>query len=111
MKLTSSGRTLEAAMTRSPSFSRSSSSINTTMRPARMSSSSSGMVFSGDEFGMASVLDGCGARLERLGQALQVARDQVDLEVDHVAGAQVTERRYVERVRYQADRKATAIHR
>ena len=38
MKLTSSARTCAAAMTRSPSFSRSSSSISTTMRPRRSSS-------------------------------------------------------------------------
>ena len=44
MKLTSSGRTICAAITRSPSFSRSSSSRITTMRPARMSSRMSGMV-------------------------------------------------------------------
>ena len=47
MKLMSSGRTICAAMTRSPSFSRSSSSRITTMRPARMSSRISGMVLKG----------------------------------------------------------------
>src|SRR4051812_23531530 len=45
MKLTSSGRTWVAAMTRSPSFSRSSSSMITTMRPWRMSSRISSVVF------------------------------------------------------------------
>ena len=47
MKLTSSARTFCAAMMRSPSFSRSSSSMITTMRPAAMSVRISSMLFSG----------------------------------------------------------------
>jgi len=41
MKATSSGRHSWAAMTRSPSFSRSSSSMTMTMRPRRISSTAS----------------------------------------------------------------------
>ena len=44
MKLTASGVTNSAAMVRSPSFSRSSSSTTTTMRPAFISSRASSMV-------------------------------------------------------------------
>ena len=43
MKLMISGVTFSAAMVRSPSFSRSSSSTTTSMRPARISSMASGM--------------------------------------------------------------------
>ena len=43
MKLMISGVTFSAAMVRSPSFSRSSSSTTTSMRPARVSSIASGM--------------------------------------------------------------------
>src|SRR5579871_281336 len=43
MKLMSSGRTHAAAITRSPSFSRSSSSMITTIRPARISARTSSM--------------------------------------------------------------------
>ena len=43
MKLIASGVMASAAMVRSPSFSRSSSSTTTSMRPARKSSSASGM--------------------------------------------------------------------
>ena len=44
IKLISSGRTWVAAITKSPSFSRSSSSIKTTILPARMSSIISAVV-------------------------------------------------------------------
>jgi hypothetical protein len=43
MKLTASGVTRSAARVRSPSFSRSSSSMTMTIRPARMSSMASSM--------------------------------------------------------------------
>ncbi len=94
MKLMSSGRTLEAAMTRSPSFSRSSSSISTTMRPARMSSSNSGIVFNCGFLVIGSFPNGGGGHavngviVKRLRQALEVARDQVDLQVDGISGLQ-----------------------
>ena len=44
MKLMTSGVTFSAAIVRSPSFSRSSSSTTTTILPARMSSMASGML-------------------------------------------------------------------
>ncbi len=47
MKLTASGVTFSAAMQRSPSFSRSSSSTRMTILPCRMSSRASGMVARG----------------------------------------------------------------
>ena len=47
MKLTASGVTNCAAMVRSPSFSRSSSSTTTTKRPARISSIASSIVANG----------------------------------------------------------------
>src|SRR5207245_599587 len=53
MKLMASGVTLSAAMARSPSFSRSSSSTRTTMRPWRMSSTASSTVA---KLGRASVI-------------------------------------------------------
>ena len=46
MKLTSSARTFVAAMTRSPSFSRSSSSRMTTISPARIAATMSSVEFS-----------------------------------------------------------------
>ena len=48
MKLIASGVTYSAAITRSPSFSRSGESTTTTMRPARISSSASSTVANGD---------------------------------------------------------------
>ena len=50
MKLMASGVMHSAAMVRSPSFSRSSSSTTTSMRPARSSSIASGMVANGITF-------------------------------------------------------------
>jgi hypothetical protein len=47
MKLIASGVTFSAAMARSPSFSRSSSSTRTIMRPARMSSNASSTLAKG----------------------------------------------------------------
>jgi hypothetical protein len=47
MKLMTSGVTCWAAMVRSPSFSRSSSSTTTTIRPARKSAIASGMELNG----------------------------------------------------------------
>src|SRR5437764_1950286 len=75
MKAIHSGVTISAAMARSPSFSRSSSSTMMTGRPALNSSIASGMVASG----IACLFN------TRLGtpayQALQVAGDDVRLEV------------------------------
>jgi hypothetical protein len=48
MNAIASGVTFSAAMIRSPSFSRSASSTTITTRPARMSSTASGIVANGD---------------------------------------------------------------
>src|SRR5690348_744391 len=108
MKLTSSARTLSAAMIRSPSFSRSSSSSITTMRPAAISSSSSGMVAKA-----MSLLPGCE-------QSLDVARQQVDFEIHAIADPAIAERGLLDRMRNQVhaetrtirriDRQADAVH-
>src|SRR5690348_2976189 len=99
MKLTSSARTLSAAMIRSPSFSRSSSSSITTMRPAAISSSSSGMVAKA-----MSLLPGCE-------QSLDVARRHVDFEIHAIADSAIAERGLLERVRDQVHAEAHTFHR
>src|SRR5712692_9592107 len=73
MKAMSAGVTFSAAMVRSPSFSRSSSSHTITMRPARMSSSASSMVANGRS---ANPL---------LHEPLHVLGDHVHFNVDSVA--------------------------
>jgi hypothetical protein len=56
MKFTASGVARSAAIRRSPSFSRSSSSTTITMRPARISCTASSMVV--NSFGLASLTVG-----------------------------------------------------
>ncbi len=58
MKLIASGVTLSAARTRSPSFSRCSSSTSTTMRPARSSAMASSMGANSSALGMVRFRDG-----------------------------------------------------
>ena len=102
MKLTASGVANWAAITRSPSFSRS------------------GVVDDDDELAVADVVDRLVDRRER-GRAghrshrsmlaaghepLDVFCEDVDLEVDRVAGRQRAEGRHRERVRDQRDREA-----
>src|SRR5436190_14001560 len=70
MKLIASGVTNWAAMTRSPSFSRSSSSTTTTIRPAAMSSRASSMV-----------ANSISVRLVG-NELLQVLREHVDFQID-----------------------------
>src|SRR6056297_3946436 len=95
MKLISAGRTMLAAMIRSPSFSRSSSSSMTTMRPWRMSSR------------IVSIASNCmaysGSRLPLVQQAFEVAGDQVDLQVDRVSRTESPQRRDLQRVRDQVE--------
>src|SRR3954469_19025332 len=90
MKLIASGVAICAGMTRSPSFSRSSSSTRMNIRPLRASSISS----SGEErkpcFRRPSSLARSGFGTERL-HALQIAGEHVDLEIDLGAGTQVAE--------------------
>ena len=91
----------------SPSFSRFSSSATMTGRPARSASRASGIVerliaeppsFDGcwrSESGLAE--RGCGRSRERK-QTLHVARQDVGLEVDVVAGGEAAEGRRLERL-------------
>src|ERR1700712_4127527 len=92
MKLIASGVANCAGTTRSPSFSRSSSSTRMNIRPLRASS----IISSGEErkpcFKRAKptlVLSAFGTK--RL-HALQVAGKHVDLEIDLLAGAKIAER-------------------
>src|SRR5450631_469826 len=101
MKLTSSGRTQAAGMTRSPSFSRSSSSMMTAILPWRRSPRISSIVLNPD---IVLVLASGGGHEPR-----QVARDHVDFHVDAVAGAQFTERRRLVRVGNDIDTEFAAI--
>src|SRR5215470_942769 len=115
MKLIASGVTFSAAIVRSPSFSRSSSSTTTTMRPARMSSIASGTVLNG-------VLD-MGVTLPAgfAEEPLHVLRDHVDLEVDRPARAGLTQAGVLKCIRDQrhpekpggqaGDRQRHAVHR
>ena len=99
MKLTASAVTCWAAITRSPSFSRSSSSTRITMRPARMSAtmSSIGEMATGGKAVIQRLSQKRGGWLGSAGHrpghrrtehALHVARDQVDFQVDTRARAQ-----------------------
>ena len=122
MKFTASGVTNCAAIVRSPSFSRSSSSTTTTNRPARISSiasstdektvlGASALIVSSypelSECVSRSGSSGCQPRLE---QALDVLREDVDLEVDALARAtRRRERRLGERVRDQRDAECIVV--
>src|SRR5690554_3454474 len=116
MKLISSARQASAAMIRSPSFSRSSSSIKMTILPARMSSTSSSTVFSFIRpsrarcsglqkavFGEkchADAATGTGfGGLVTQQQALQVAGNHVHLEVHPGTGLIVTHDGFLQGVR------------
>src|SRR3954453_1079175 len=93
MKLIASGVTNCAAMTRSPSFSRSSSSTTTTILPLAMSSRASSMV--------ANLIS---VRLVG-NELLQVLGENVDLEVDGSPLPRPAERRPLQRLRDQRDRE------
>src|SRR5690606_26161620 len=98
MKASRSGVTASAARTRSPSFSRSSSSTRITGRPALSSATSSGTSASPGRR-VASGMAGLPQRQD----PLDVLGQHVGLEVHAVAGAQAGQRRDLERVRYQRD--------
>src|SRR5207342_2313876 len=100
MKLMSPGRTSSAGMMRSPSFSRSSSSTITTMRPARSSSSNSGMLANVDSVLMGVLLGE---------QAFDVAGEHVDFQVDCIARLRVGEGGVREGVRDERDFEAAVI--
>src|SRR3990170_2022397 len=100
MKFIASGVTFSAAIVRSPSFSRSSSSTTTSMRPARKSSRASGIVD-----GMAGGLPSEPAGRQ---QALDVLGDYVDLEVDEAARPGVPQVRHLESIGDERDREGSA---
>src|SRR3954471_5976644 len=107
MKLMSLAVTNSAAITRSPSFSRSSSSTTTTILPAAMSSNASSMVE-----------NLISARVGN--ELLHVFREDVNLEVDLAAGLGLPQRRPLQRLRDErhgepvvadlADRQRDAVH-
>src|SRR5947209_7806994 len=107
MKLIASGVANCAATTRSPSFSRSGASTTTTKRPCRMSSIASSTVANGvtsrRTLIRAIVAPSPGD------QALDVLRQDVDLEVDGGPGLQAGERRRGERVRDERDLDALVV--
>src|SRR4051794_30609773 len=92
MKLIASGVMNCAAMTRSPSFSRSSSSTTTTIRPEAMSSRAS------------SIVANCTSA--RVGnELLQIFGEDVHLEIDGSPLPCATQRRALQRLRDQRDRE------
>src|SRR5437762_8054432 len=97
MKLIASGVANCAAIVRSPSFSRAAASTTTTNFPARMSSIASSTLANGACFSRAvairRIVPGLPCR-----QALDVLREDVDLEVDVVAGLDRAKRGRLERV-------------
>src|SRR5256886_1140555 len=109
MKLIASGVANCAATTRSPSFSRSGASTTTTKRPCRMSSSASSTVANGVT-SRRTLIEAIVARSPGE-QALDVLRQDVDLEVDGGAGAEVGERGRGERVRDERDLEAFVAER
>src|SRR5262245_28817843 len=108
MKFTSSARACSAARMRSPSFSRSSSSMMTTMRPARMSVRMSSMVSS---FMASLPLPAAGRVLHFMHpRALDVSRHEIDFEVHPRAHAVVLQHSHGERMRDDVDAKPGALH-
>src|SRR3954447_13260188 len=99
MKLIASGVMNCAAITRSPSFSRSSSSHTTTMRPARMSS-----MASSTELKTRSDTD-------MRDQPLYVLRQHVDLQVDRGPLGGGAEIGALERLRNQRDLESPLVER
>src|SRR5687767_3939714 len=111
MKLMASGVILSAAIVRSPSFSRSSSSTTITIFPARIAPTASSMEANGPRrrapfairiFGFFVFISA-----RALEHALQVADhvlpDHVALEVHAVSGSEESQRRVFPRMRHQHD--------
>src|SRR5690349_1999071 len=107
MKLIASGVANCAAIVRSPSFSRFSSSQTTTIRPRRTSSMASSMVEKGPAASASAgvVADSglCIVPPKALHEPFRVARDQVDLEVHGIPFGEVPQGRAVEGLRDQRD--------
>src|SRR5258708_28798436 len=98
MKLMISGVTFSAAIVRSPSFSRSSSSTTTTIFPSRMSSIASGMLVNGIMGPQARSARSAGAlparplaAAARGQEPFHVLRDHVHLQVHGVTDPRVPE--------------------
>src|SRR5512143_3801583 len=118
MKLTSSARTLVAAMIRSPSFSRSSSSRITTISPAPTAATMSSIESSPDQavsvvtrvtmFLQESQIDALVAL--SLHEPLQIAGQQVHLNINSRAGPVVADHGLLLRVRDDVDRKTRPAH-
>src|SRR5439155_8225569 len=115
MKATASGVTVSAAIVRSPSFSRSSSSTTMTIRPRRISSTASSIVVNG---GSGDTTRGSGVTRRRFwvaislksrsaaiafGDALHVFGDDVDLDVHRISWPQRAERGPLGGVRDERD--------
>src|SRR5580700_7745841 len=100
MKFTSWGRTESAAMIRSPSFSRSSSSMITAILPWRRSSRISSMVLNADIDG--SLFGFCH-------EPLQIAGNHVDFDVDAVVDFQLAQRGDLQRMGNDIDVEAAAV--
>src|ERR1051326_5869517 len=107
MKAISAGVAFSAAIVRSPSFSRSSSSQTTTIRPARNSSSASSMVANGSG---KPVL----ARSARplLDESLHVFGDHVYFDVDGITNLLESKGGELSRVGNEGDaeRRGVAVH-
>src|ERR1700683_4983625 len=99
MKLTSWDRTHSAAMIRSPSFSRSSSSMITAIFPRRRSSRISSIVLNADIDGLL---------FSFWHEPLQIAGNHVDFDVDAVVDLQFTQRGDVQRMGNDIDVEAAA---
>src|ERR671935_1419324 len=110
MKLTASGVANWAAIVRSPSFSRSAASTTTTNLPCRTSSIASSIVANALRccVFIARIVTGSIAPGLR-DEALDVLREQVDLQVDGVAAAERAERRLGERVRDDRDGESGVV--
>src|SRR5690348_6544062 len=108
MNVIASGVANCAAMVRSPSFSRSAASTTTTNLPCRMSSIASSTVANAAARSVASI-----SRIVVSGsaQTLRVLRQQVDLDVQAVAGLRASQRRVLERERHERDLYALAAQR
>src|SRR5881394_3962400 len=122
MKFTSSGRTFVAAMIRSPSFSRSSSSSITTISPARIAATMSSVESRPDQAGSVFVrvtmpsqeLHAC-ARLRACvlfggAEALEIASDDVDLNINSDAAPILANHRQGLRVRDDVHLERIAAH-
>src|SRR5437763_13316868 len=101
MKLIASGVANCAAITRSPSFSRSGSSTTTTKRPARTCSIASSIVAKG----VVTLMTGRLPRARRE-EPLDVLRQHVDLEIDRLPRLERAERRRLQRVGDEGDRNS-----